>query len=84
MQRQIAQLINSIGYRRRLAETLPDMEARLLTVLDEGDELRTRKWIVRRQGPTLEVVPNDLAEQYRCLPLPLPNSPREELGPKGI
>jgi len=84
MKRRTARLINSIGYRKRLAEGLPEMEARLLAALDEGEELRTRRWVVRRQSHELQIIPSNVTQRYQCLPLPLVKSSQEACRPKGI
>ena len=69
MDRGTARLINGIGYRMKLQIDLPKMEARLLSILDEGGEIRTRRWAVKRQDNNLVVFPNTIGGKYKTLPL---------------
>lgn len=69
MDRTTATLINGTAFRMKLLIDLPKMEARLLSLLGEGDEMRTRRWAVKRQDNKLVVFPNTPGGKYKILPL---------------
>ena len=70
MDRRTARLVNAVAYRTKLTQALPDMKAELLSLLDEGQELRTRRWVIRREGHSLLVSTNTFRKAYRPVPLP--------------
>jgi len=69
MKRSTVRLINAVAYRRSLARDLPDLEARLLALLEEGKMLRTGKWVVRREGESLLLSTNESPPSLCELPL---------------
>jgi len=69
MKRSTVRLIHSIAYRRALVQDLPGLEARLLALLEEGQTLRTRSWIVTRRSEELLITPNDSPPSLRQLQL---------------
>jgi len=74
MNRRTARLVNAVGYRTRLDEALPDMKAELLSLLEEGQELRTRRWVIRREGHSVVVSANTFGTPYELVPLPFETS----------
>ena len=74
MNRATARLINAVGYRMKLARDLPQLEARLLALLADEKELRTRRWAVRRDAGILVLTPNDSPSIFRQIPLEIPDA----------
>ena len=69
MKRSTVRLIHSIAYRNRLIDELPQLQERLLALLEDGQTLKTRRWAVRNDRGVLLIAPNALAPQYDQLPL---------------
>ena len=59
MKRSTVRLIHSIAYRRTLAQELPSLEAKLAELLQDGCELKTRRWRARIDAGKLIIGPND-------------------------
>lgn len=70
MNRATGRLINAVAFRLRLLNGLPGLEQRLLCLLDEGEELATRKWKVKRKGGRLVIHENRGGGNYVPLRLP--------------
>ena len=77
MNRATARLINAVGYRMKLARDLPQLEAKLLALLLDGKELRTRRWVVRREASVLVLAPNDSPSSFRQIPLEMSSALRK-------
>lgn len=45
------------------------MEVQLLSLLAEGEELRTRRWVAKKEDGELRVRRNASGESYKQLPL---------------
>ena len=60
MDRRTVRLVNAIGYRTKLSQFLPDMKAELISCLEDGEEIRTRRWIIVREGHSLRISANTL------------------------
>jgi len=69
MEARIARLVNSFGYRTKLAESLPDIEAELYALMEEDQVLRTRRWLVKRLRGSLLLCPSRNSGGVECLPL---------------
>ncbi len=69
MDRSTVRLINGLAYRINLLADLPTMKARLLSLLHEGGELSTRRWVVKREDGNLLVRRNPSSGTYKELPL---------------
>ena len=69
MKRSTARLIHSIAYRRALAQELPRLEAKLAGLLQDGRELKTRRWRVRIDAGDLILTPNGSPPGLHQIPL---------------
>jgi len=83
MDRRTVRLVNAIGYRTKLSQSLPDIKAELISRLEDGEEVRTRGWIIVREGHCLRISANTLGPSYQSLLLPF-RSPKESHTPQDI
>jgi len=77
MKRSTVRLIHSIAYRRALAQDLPQLEAELVELLEDGRELRTRRWVARKEADALLLTPNPSPPVFHQIPLTIPQAPNE-------
>ena len=77
MKRSTVRLIHSIAYRRALAQELPRLEAKLAELLEDGRELRTRRWVARKEDDTLVLTPNHSPPAFHEIPLRIQQAQNE-------